>query len=165
MMNPVFQAMPSFFKESGYADVTDVTKTPLTKTYNLTNKSMFEWLPTKPEWMAHFNALMKAWEQNQQSWLNVYPLQQACQNRKREQPLFVDDGGGLGHQAIRLAERFPKIDGRIVVQDMQGDLMAKLKHEKVEFMQHDFFQPQPIKGANVVPNPFVTGTDKSIRRR
>lgn len=150
MMNPVFQAMPSFFKENGYADITDVTKTILTKTFNLTDKSMFEWLPTQPEWMTQFNALMQAWEENQQSWLNVYPLQQACRNRKREQPLFVDDGGGLGHQAIRLAERFPNMDGRIVVQDVQGDLMATLKHKKVEFMQHDFFQPQPIKGMKVL---------------
>jgi len=165
MMNPVFQAMPSFFAENGYADVTDVTKTPLVKTHNITQNSMFEWLQTKPEWMVQFNALMKAWELNQVSWFDNYPLQQVCRNRKRDQPLFVDDGGGLGHQAIRLAELFSNLQGRIVVQDVQGDLMATLKHEKVEFMQHDFFEPQPIKGTSVLRNPFVTATNRRICRR
>lgn len=164
-MNPVFQAMPSFFEDNGYADVTDATKTPLAKTHNIKHKSMFEWLQTKPEWMTQFNALMKAWELNEVSWFDTYPLQQVFLNRKRDQPLFVDNGGGLGHVAIRLAEYFPKLNGRIVVQDVQGDLMATLKHQEVEFMQHDFFEPQPIKGIRVLPNPFVTAIDQKIHRR
>ena len=136
--------MPSFLKETGYADVADNTKNPWTKAWN-THLPVFQWLPTKPEFLTDFNSMMGAWEQNSSSWLDAYPLRQVSKDMLREQPLFVDVGGGLGHQAIRLVERYPELVGSVVVQDVLPT-MATLQHEKIKFMQHDFFDGQPIQG-------------------
>ena len=144
MEGPVYQTLPAFFKEHGYKDVTNISKTPLAYAWG-TDQPMFQWLQTKPDILKDFNALMKRLGPGRHSWLDVYPLEYTSQDLLPDQPLFLDVGGGLGHQAMRLAEQFPNLGGRVIVQDIQPSTVA-LKHEKVEFMHYDFFTPQLIKG-------------------
>ena len=106
---------------------------------------MIQWMQTKPEFLERYNAFMKVLDSNPRSWFDVYPMELCSLTLKQDQPLFLDLGGGSGHQAIRLVERFPELEGRVIVQDMQSDT-ASLRHERVEFMRHDFFEAQPIKG-------------------
>lgn len=61
----------------------------------------------------------------------------------------VDVGGSEGHVSIALAKRFPNLT--LVVQDMEqvvshaaGNLPADLQ-DRVSFMAHDMFQPQPVQ--------------------
>jgi hypothetical protein len=64
----------------------------------------------------------------------------------------VDVGGSHGFMCVALAERFPNL--RFVVQDLdkmiashpqlEGDLAAR-----IAFQGHDFYTPQPVKGADV----------------
>ncbi|KAI0175056.1 S-adenosyl-L-methionine-dependent methyltransferase [Pestalotiopsis sp. NC0098] len=70
--------------------------------------------------------------------------------------LVVDVGGGDGEIAIGLAEEFP--DLKFVVQDLprfidQGKEIAKKLPSsiasRVELQAHDFFNDQPVKGADV----------------
>ncbi|KAL8679031.1 MAG: hypothetical protein Q9186_004659 [Xanthomendoza sp. 1 TL-2023] len=65
----------------------------------------------------------------------------------------VDIGGSNGSLGIAIAQRFPSL--RCVVQDRpeiiggcQESLPSDL-HGRVSFMAHDFFQEQPIKGAEI----------------
>lgn len=58
-------------------------------------------------------------------------------------------GGSAGHDAFVLAQKFP--DLKIVVQDLpkvkhvfDATLPSDLK-DRVSFMEHDFFQPQPVQ--------------------
>ncbi|KAF2152731.1 putative O-methyltransferase [Myriangium duriaei CBS 260.36] len=67
--------------------------------------------------------------------------------------LVVDIGGGHGAVSIALANATKEL--RFLVQDLpisasQGEklLAAELK-ERISFMPHDFFAPQPIEGADV----------------
>ncbi|RYP60585.1 hypothetical protein DL770_009961 [Monosporascus sp. CRB-9-2] len=62
----------------------------------------------------------------------------------------VDVGGGSGHISMALARRFPELD--FVVQDdvikMLDQGKALLEDDlqgRVSFMQHSFFEPQPLK--------------------
>ena len=144
MAGPALQNWPSFSKETGYANITDNTKTPATAAWK-TDLPITQWIQTKPVFLERYNALMKVWDSSPSSWFNVYPMELCSLTMTQDQPLFLDVGGGQGHQAIRLVEQFPTLEGRVIVQDMQSD-MASLRHERVEFMQHDFFKPQPIKG-------------------
>ena len=144
MVGPALQNWPSFSKETGYTNIIDNTKTASTTAWK-TDLPITQWIQTNPILLKRYNALMKVWDTNPCSWFNVYPMELCSLTMTQDQPLFVDVGGGLGHQAIRLVERFPKLEGRVIVQDIQSDT-ASLHHEKVEFMQHDFFEPQPIKG-------------------
>lgn len=58
-------------------------------------------------------------------------------------------GGSGGHDAFHLADRFEKLN--IVVQDLPEVQSAFRKHlsaalkDRVTFLAHDFFRPQPMK--------------------
>ncbi|OTA94552.1 hypothetical protein M434DRAFT_10624 [Hypoxylon sp. CO27-5] len=61
----------------------------------------------------------------------------------------VDVGGSAGHDAIVLARKFPELS--IVVQDLpkvkpvfEANLPEDVK-DRVSFVEHDFFQPQPVQ--------------------
>ena len=65
----------------------------------------------------------------------------------------VDVGGGLGHVSVALASHSPTVkciveDWPDVVAQGQEGLPADLQG-RVSFQAHDFFQEQPIKGADV----------------
>ncbi|KAI3316711.1 S-adenosyl-L-methionine-dependent methyltransferase [Xylariaceae sp. AK1471] len=62
----------------------------------------------------------------------------------------VDVGGGSGHISMELAKGFPHLN--FVVQDGSLDMLAQGKallspsiQNRVTFMQHDFFTPQPMR--------------------
>lgn len=55
-------------------------------------------------------------------------------------------GGGISHQRAQFKVRFPNIKGRVILQDMPHSIERALKTEGVENMEHNFFEPQPIKG-------------------
>lgn len=66
------------------------------------------------------------------------------------QGTVVDVGGGSGHISISLAREFPRLS--FVVQDGSADMLAQGKQldlhgaeGRVTWMQHDFFQPQPLR--------------------
>jgi demethylsterigmatocystin 6-O-methyltransferase len=63
------------------------------------------------------------------------------------QPLLVDVGGGFGQQASSFKNRFPNLPGRLVVQDIPETLDRAPPAEGIEFMAHDFFTSQSLKGA------------------
>jgi hypothetical protein len=64
----------------------------------------------------------------------------------------VDVGGGIGSASRALARKFEKL--RFVVEDREEVVKNAVVEEegikgKIEFVVHDFFQPQPVKDADV----------------
>ena len=66
---------------------------------------------------------------------------------------LVDIGGGIGHNAIAAAQKFPNL--KCIVQDIgsavsegRDGLPEELKG-RVEFQENDFFKGQPIGGPGV----------------
>ncbi|KAI1662757.1 S-adenosyl-L-methionine-dependent methyltransferase [Daldinia decipiens] len=62
----------------------------------------------------------------------------------------VDVGGGSGHISIALARLFPHL--KFVVQDGSNDMLAEGRalltddvRERITFVQHSFFEPQPLR--------------------
>ena len=67
--------------------------------------------------------------------------------------LVVDVGGGLGHVSQALAEHSPTVkciveDSLDVITQGQETLPANLRG-RISFQIHDFFNEQPVKGADV----------------
>ena len=66
---------------------------------------------------------------------------------------MVDVGGGKGLVSKTLAEHFP--DMSFVVQDLEETVVAGRNQlsedlkDRIAFMTHDFFTPQPVKDADV----------------
>ena len=95
------------------------------------------------------------------TWLDVYPVEKIARNLSLEETLFVDVGGGLGHQCIASRERFPHLSGRVILQDIPQTVTHAIHHDKVEIMVHDFFEPQRIKGTNITPKYQCRQADRS----
>ena len=72
----------------------------------------------------------------------------------------VDVGGSRGHVSVRIAEKVPDLN--FVVQDDEGILEAGQAEgipenvkDRIEFMPHDFFNEQPVQGAEVYLLRFI----------
>ncbi|KAI5900447.1 S-adenosyl-L-methionine-dependent methyltransferase [Schizophyllum commune H4-8] len=70
----------------------------------------------------------------------------------------VDVGGGIGSMCLDSAKRFPKL--KFIVQDLlpvvqsappvwNKELPGAIESGRVQFMEHDFFNEQPVKGADI----------------
>ncbi|KAJ5347653.1 Winged helix-turn-helix transcription repressor DNA-binding [Penicillium brevicompactum] len=147
---PVVQAMPDFFAENKYQDVTSNTNTPFQKAHN-TKLTSFEWLVQHPK---HFENLQKVMTSLQGSeWTEGFELldreAQKIQSgvpQASEKPFFVDVGGGHGHQCRELGKKYPTLLGRMVLQDLPEAVKQLAPIEGVEVQAYDFFQPQTVTG-------------------
>ena len=81
-------------------------------------------------------------------WLSAFPVQSelADWQQSSEKAVFVDIGGGFGHQALAFHSKFPNVSGRIIVQDIPPVLEHAQLPAPIEKMPQNFFEPQPIKG-------------------
>ena len=108
----------------------------------------FEWLESTPKHQQAFNTLMGISRMNRgEEWFDFYPVEKKLRVADTE-TLLVDVGGGLGHDLVAFKQRFPQLPGKLIVQDLPIVIDdVKNQPSGIEAMKHDFFTPQPIKGA------------------
>ncbi|TKA82824.1 hypothetical protein B0A55_01072 [Friedmanniomyces simplex] len=89
---------------------------------------------------------------SQKAWFEVYPAAQKLAEMpalKEGGVVLVDVGGGHGHEVAGFKKAFPDIVGKMVLQDLPATLESAKLPKGIETMVHDFFQPQPVKGARI----------------
>ena len=151
----MYQELPAFLRKTGFKDIKDNKHTVFQDAYK-TTETVFEFFPKMPEQWNAFNAHMAARRENMPTWLSVYPIEKLTVDWSPEQPVFVDIGGGIGHQCAELKAKYPKLPGRIVLQDLPHCIDHAIEAPGLEAMVHNFFEPQPIKGKFFLPSiPFV----------
>ena len=97
-------------------------------------------------WKDPFQLYMSGFDEGRANWMDFFPVEEKLGNGAHTNGiLFVDVGGGIGHEAIALKNRFPKLPGKFVLQDLP-QTVEDLHLEGVEAMKHDFLKPQTIKG-------------------
>ncbi|KAJ2997226.1 hypothetical protein NUW58_g708 [Xylaria curta] len=107
---------------------------------NNSNKSMFSIFADEPERGDRFGRYFSGSNSAVDRLLEEYPW--------GEKASMVDVGGSHGSIAISIAERFPNL--KCVVQDLPdtisegASLLPAHLHDRVSFMAHDFFTPQPV---------------------
>ncbi|KAI1779311.1 S-adenosyl-L-methionine-dependent methyltransferase [Hypoxylon cercidicola] len=143
---PQYQTLPTFLKKTGYRNPTDEMHTVFQDAWN-TSLHGFAWFSHHPENLDYFNKFMAFRRQPDVSWLTVYPVSQEAEGWDPNRPVYVNIGGGIGHQCAQFKEKYPNIPGRVILQDLPHSIAKALPTPGVENMVHDFFQPQPIKGA------------------
>jgi demethylsterigmatocystin 6-O-methyltransferase len=123
-----------------------------------TDLDFFPWAKSNPDILGYFQQLMSVPREG--NWLDVMgesfevaassiskgQSEETVQNGADERALFVDIGGNIGHQCARLKARYPELKGKVVLQDREETIARAPKIEGVEFMVHDFFTEQPVKG-------------------
>ncbi|KAI0104012.1 hypothetical protein GGR51DRAFT_239765 [Nemania sp. FL0031] len=142
--NPAFQALPDFLAASSYQTQTQTTTLQLGLG---TDMGLFPWLKQHPELLRDFQSLMGVPKEG--NCLDVIPslVSPVASASGHAEPVFVDIGGNTGQQARALLERYPELAGRVVVQDRQETIASAPMVKGVQFMAHDFFSQQPVKGA------------------
>lgn len=147
-VGPGLKALPDFLKETGYQDPESPTKTALMSGWG-SDLPLFAHFQTQLELFAHFNSYMTVQHMDMPTWLDSYPYQDVAKITPSGKPLFVDVGGGFGHQSIALRGEVPDAPGRIILQDIPATLQHAISHPGVEVMEQDFFKPQQVREAAI----------------
>ncbi|PQE23753.1 hypothetical protein CJF30_00008740 [Rutstroemia sp. NJR-2017a BBW] len=150
---PRLPILPSFLSSTHYQTPTETHKAAFQKAWN-TDLSLWSWFQSRPKETAQFDQFMLAQRSSTPNCFNFFPadIEEECANWPAEKAVFFDIGGASGQQCIEFRRRFPGMRGRVIFQDLKGeieDAVAKGLPEGVEAMIHDFYEPQVIKGANI----------------
>ena len=147
---PSFQAAPEFLKETKYANPQNMVNTSFQKAMK-TDLPGFVWMQSRPDLVADFGLWMTAVHDGQMNWLDVVDFGKLAKGSTAETPVFVDIGGGIGHQCALLKHKLPDISGRVILQDLQMAIDHAIPTPGVENTNHDFWTEQPVKGIVIVP--------------
>ncbi|RMZ79472.1 hypothetical protein DV738_g3412, partial [Chaetothyriales sp. CBS 135597] len=116
-------------------------------------KSMWQVLEENPDIRHNFDLWMGEQRKNEEtSWQRRYPpsadLKPDNLKADPDAVLMVDVGGAHGSQLINFRSQFPLLPGQLVLQDLPESVGSITNPpEKIRVMAHNFFTPQPIKGA------------------
>ncbi|OTA55120.1 putative O-methyltransferase [Hypoxylon sp. EC38] len=150
---PSFRGLPEYLKSIKYALPTSLTDGPFQAAHK-TQLPFFAWLDKNPPYLELFNSYMAAYRAGKPSWVDpgFYPVSERLaegfgDKTGDNQVLLVDVGGGLGHDLRELKEKHPSLPGKLILQD-RAEVISTVSGQNVfEAAAHDFFTPQPVKGA------------------
>lgn len=114
--------------------------------------SFFEWMKENPATLRCFELYMAGRRVGKASWLDYYPVEERLvEGTSVENVIFmVDIGGGQGHDLESLSDKYGDkgLPGRLILQDLVAGT-REISTTSFESMVHNFFEPQPVKGARV----------------
>ncbi|KAF2737696.1 S-adenosyl-L-methionine-dependent methyltransferase [Polyplosphaeria fusca] len=141
--------LPTYLTSTSYTDVVS-TPGPF-QAANNTADGMFPYLMATPSKMANFNAFMAGSLETRPDWFRTFPVPTmllADAKPDASSVLLVDVGGGNGHDVEAFGRAFPDAEGRLVLQDLTPVIEGIQRLDaRVERQVHDFFTPQPVRGA------------------
>ncbi|KAF2160899.1 hypothetical protein M409DRAFT_37660 [Zasmidium cellare ATCC 36951] len=138
---------PRFASKTGYRNPSDADHTNFHDWSG--GESFFGYLAASPRVGASFNDAMTMYTTLSAPWTEVYPLDSIAGQTRTDMPVLVDVGGGVGHDLEILRSHFPDLpQGSLVLQDLAPVIARAQVASPVEALAHDFFTPQPIKGAS-----------------
>ncbi|KAL6230776.1 hypothetical protein BDW75DRAFT_244520 [Aspergillus navahoensis] len=141
------KALPDFLEETGYADITDSSRTPFQKAFN-TDLTWFAWLAEHPDKKEEFQQAMKSSQGD--DWMVGFDefeqraLEAECSS---ERVFFVDIAGGSGHRCIGVKDRYPSLEGRLVLQDLAEVVKELPETPGMRIEAHNIFQEETVRGA------------------
>ncbi|KAI0838306.1 S-adenosyl-L-methionine-dependent methyltransferase [Hypoxylon sp. FL0890] len=148
-----FSHMPAYLKNTKYQNPEDALNGP----FQYANKcgSAFVWLSERPEVFQAFHKYVHALRIHRPSWVDFYPVQEHLVEGLRTEgdaSALIDVGGGTGQILQDFHASVPQYTGRLVLQETPEVIAAATslgvgKDSRIELQVHDFFTPQPIKGA------------------
>lgn len=150
---PSFNGFPAYFRGTGYrAPTLGGTDGPFQEAHK-TTLPFFEWLVATPPHLQHFDSFMTAYRAGKPDWHAFYPVAEQLItgfDASINEVLLVDVGGGKGHDVATFAAQYNPCPGKVVLQDREpviAGVIATGANRAFEVQTHDFFTPQPVKGA------------------
>lgn len=149
---PQLEKLPDYLQKTGYRNPSDGFHPPWEDIMG--SASYWQWLKERPEAHANFNHFLGSFRANAPSWTIFYPVSAMLEHpktRSSDAPLLVDVGGGTGRDISNFARAvLPELpQARLIVQDLPEVIASAPAdlHPSIERMPHNFFTPQPVKGA------------------
>ncbi|KAM0543253.1 hypothetical protein ACHAPJ_012398 [Fusarium lateritium] len=145
---PMFRTLPMYLKETTYKNPTDPNDCNW-QFMKGSKENLFQSLGGDPVAAREFNDAMESHSKyNLTPWPEVYPTETLVADSKPDRPLVVDVGGSKGHDLTKFHLRHPNIpEGSLVLQDLPDILKELTIADTISVHPHDFFTPQPVKGA------------------
>ncbi|KAH8723055.1 O-methyltransferase-domain-containing protein [Phaeosphaeriaceae sp. PMI808] len=150
---PIVLHNPAFFKENRFKEPIshEGFQTPLAAYFKKAGYGFFDYLRDNPSVQKNFVSSMKAQMQNTRLTSSVYPYAERLSSNSEGDACkvaIVDVGGSKGETLAEIKATYPSIQGRMIVQDRAPVFESmQSKPRDIEFMVHDIFTEQPIKGA------------------
>ena len=149
--------MHDYFRETGYKSPVDHLNGPLQWTLN-TKIDYFEFINSDEERLTSFNMLMTRIRSTRKHWTEWYPVESEILEGLPDDGsmALIDVGGAKGHDLEIFLDRYPCAHGRLMLQDLPGTINSidSLK-DGIKAVAHDFYTPQPEKGARAYYMHFV----------
>jgi hypothetical protein len=155
MMDNHFYTMQKFHeylseKGAPYREPPSITHNPYTWRYGAEGTTPWDLMAREPAVFKNFQLSMMAQEESSPI-VGFYDYDKLYDPEKDgERVTLVDVGGGQGQQISKILAAHPKLkSSKFVLQDMPEVLALAAGNipDDVERMQHDFWTPQPVKGA------------------
>ena len=150
-MLPSILRLPEYMRKFGKKDILTYTDTPHSWADNKLGMTFWEVLNSDPERVQSFARGLSLFDAIHPI-VGIYPFEeQHAAGNSPARPLAVDIGGGRGLAMLELRARCPSLQGSLVLEDRKEvlDAIAPDDLPGVEKIEHDFFSPQPIKGAQI----------------
>ncbi|KAF2757492.1 S-adenosyl-L-methionine-dependent methyltransferase [Pseudovirgaria hyperparasitica] len=158
---PQYEALPAWLAQNNYQPPADETHTAFQAAWN-THLDAFAWFAEHADHLAYFNDYMALRRQraHDATWLSVFPVARYVRGwnpdvdrgvkesaGRKQKAVYVNVGGGIGHQCREFRERYPDVTGEVVLQDLPHSIANALETPGVVNMEFDFFEEQPVKDA------------------
>ncbi|KAI1174692.1 S-adenosyl-L-methionine-dependent methyltransferase [Nemania sp. FL0916] len=150
---PAYVALPEFLRKNRYQLPVSKTDTSFALGHGSDPTTFFDWLQTHPMNARYFHEFMAVHRTGDHTWLDDKKAAATVIDHFQKQDssdaiLFVDIGGGLGHQCKLLQSRYPQLQGRVVLEDLP-EVIVKVNPDETSFEKigMNFFDSQPLKGA------------------
>jgi hypothetical protein len=144
---------PEYFAKNGYQNPGDSFDGPWQHAHNSVGESCWEWLAKNPRDLEAFNMTMRAQKMVRgEEWFEFFPVEEKLklgEEEAKERIALVDIGGGWGHDIKRFHDAFPKLPGKLFLEDHPSVIAtAEDLPAAITTVGHDFLTPQPSTISN-----------------
>ena len=137
--------LPDFLADKDYKNPADPTDTVW---HYVKGQAFFDYLASHPKEAVDFSVVMDAITSKQPSLTDMYPTDALVKGLKPGRAVFVDVGGGIGFDVKGFSSKHPDLGAGCLVLQETPDVIAKAEvGGAIEAQSHDFFKPNPVKGA------------------
>ncbi|KAL1847551.1 hypothetical protein Daus18300_013920 [Diaporthe australafricana] len=147
--NPACSGIIDFMKKQNYRNPINKDDT-IWKFGTSSDLPYFTWLQTQGDDRQRAFANHMKFKSIPQNWYDTVTLSEILPaDFDAREVLMVDVGGSSGHDLVGFNRAHPNQPGRLILQDLPGQIepLDKEALDPIETMCHDFFTPQPVKGA------------------